>query len=68
VITATTAERRPRGVKFLKISDHPQHRRWELTMLWNPVRLSKSSAAFVQHAKDHVAANPQLLNLEKNLG
>jgi len=53
----------PHNVKFLRISDHPSNRHWALAMLWNPDRLSKSSAAFVQLVKDHVAANPQLVDL-----
>jgi DNA-binding transcriptional LysR family regulator len=63
VITATAAHRRPAGVRFLRISDHPAHRRWELTMLWKPDHLSRSSAAFVQLVRDHVAANPHLVGL-----
>jgi len=56
------------NVKFLRISDHPPNRHWELIMLWNPDRLNKPSAVFVQLAKDHVAANPQLVDLSNYPG
>lgn len=61
LITSTAAGNAPPGVKFLTISDHPSHRRWEMVMIWNPDHLNKSSAAFVDLAKAHVAANPGLL-------
>lgn len=56
------------NVKFLRISDHPPNRHWELIMLWNPDRLSKPAATFIQLAKEHVAANPQLIDLSESPG
>lgn len=64
VITATSARRRPPDVRFLPITDHPPHRRWELVMLWKPDHLNRSSEAFVQKTKEYIATNPQLLTLD----
>jgi DNA-binding transcriptional LysR family regulator len=63
LVSANALATPPHNVKFLRISDHPPNRHWELLMLWNPARLSKSSAVFIQLAKDHVAANKQLIDL-----
>jgi DNA-binding transcriptional LysR family regulator len=68
LVSANAVATPPHNVKFLRISDHPPNRHWELIMLWNPDRVSPSSAVFVQLAKDHVAANPQLIDLSDGPG
>jgi DNA-binding transcriptional LysR family regulator len=62
ILSASTAHTRPRNVKFLRIEDAPPHRPFELLMIWSPEAATKPGAAFVQAAKDSVAAHPQWLD------
>ena len=60
ILTRSAASTRPRNVKFLRIEDPPPYRPWELALVWAKDHLNEVSAQFVQTARDHVAANPQL--------
>jgi DNA-binding transcriptional LysR family regulator len=62
ILSSSTAHTQPRNVKFLRIEDAPPHKPFELLMIWSPDAATRPAAAFVQAAKDHVAANPQLLD------
>jgi len=61
ILSSSTAQTRPRNVKFLRIEDAPPHRPFELLMIWSPETATKPAAAFVQAVKDYLAANPEVL-------
>ena len=63
ILGSGAAQTKPFNVKFLKIDDAPPHRPWELMMIWMPEAVTKTTADFIEAAKDHVTANPHLLDL-----
>ncbi len=64
IVMATSALQAIRNVTFLPITDELPHARWELAMAWHPDHLSAETRSFLDLVTDHVANNPDLLDLD----
>jgi len=52
------------GVRLLPIADHPTNRHWELHLAWNPEHLDPAARAFLRMARQDLAVNPWLLQID----
>jgi DNA-binding transcriptional LysR family regulator len=61
---ATAALQTVRNVTFLRIEDELPHARWEMAMAWHPDHLTPETRIFLDIVNDHLADNPQLLDID----